>query len=112
MHANMHDIAGRLRANETNAETKLWAALRNRQLEGRKFRRQVPVAAFVVDFYCSEERLAIEVDGPIHDFQQEADLLRQQGIEALGIRMLRFTNDELKQNFDLVLQTIAMSFAK
>ena len=73
----MHGVARVLRRHETAAEALLWQAIRNRKLNGRKFRRQVPIGAFVVDFYCASERLVIELDGPIHEDQQEADQLRQ-----------------------------------
>src|SRR5262245_30150985 len=87
-------VARDLRQRSTSAEQILWDRLRNRQLSGAKFRRQQRIRAtvYVVDFCCVEANLVIELDGEIHDYQKEADLLRQQGIEALGYRFLRFSN--------------------
>ena len=67
----------------------LWAALRRKQLAGRKFRRQHPIGRFIVDFYCPGARLAVEVDGPIHTGQARADAERQSILEASGIRFVR-----------------------
>jgi len=106
----MHDIAGKLRKEHTPSEDILWKALRNRQLEGRKFRRQNPIGAFVVDFYCTDERLAVEVDGPIHETQQEADKLRQEMIESLGTRFVRVTAEQVEQNLPKVLNIIRAAF--
>ena len=90
------------------AEIILWQRLRNRQVEGYKFRRQYSIGRFVVDFYCSERRLAIEVDGESH-FVEGADLRdreRQGIIEDVGIRVLRFTNREVYENLEGVLYKI------
>jgi len=78
-----------LRNSSTASEGLLWAALRNRGLAGRKFGRQHPVGRFVLDFYCHEERLAVEVDGPVHELQRGADRERQRMLESVGIRSLR-----------------------
>ena len=74
---------------------------------GYKFRRQHTIDRFIVDFYCTEARLVIEVDGIIHDDQQEADQLRTEIIESLGLRVLRFTNGEVLQQTDGVVERIA-----
>lgn len=86
--------------------------IRNRQLEGRKFRRQHPVGRYVVDFYCAEERLGVELDGAIHDdpARRDADYRRQQEIEAQGIRMLRFENREVLEQPETVCAAIASCF--
>ena len=94
----MQQVARELRRNPTEAEDRLWQAIRKRQVLGKKFRRQMPIGAFVVDFYCSSERLALEVDGGVHDSQIEAGHLRQELIESLGIRFLRLTNDEVMRD--------------
>ena len=94
----MKEVARSLRKNPTEAEDRLWRAIRNEGIQGKKFRRQMPIGAFVVDFYCPSARLAIEVDGGIHDEQVEADRIRQELIESLGIRVLRLTNDEVMRN--------------
>ncbi len=107
----MQAIARELRKNPTVAEDKLWQAIRKRQLDGRKFRRQVAVGAFVLDFYCSSERLAVEVDGPIHDHQVEADKIRQELIESLGIRFVRLTNDDVENRLEAAIDKIRASFS-
>ena len=106
----MQLVARRLRKNPTSAEEQLWQALRKRQLGGRKFRRQVAIGAFVVDFFCASERLAVEVDGPIHDAQAEADRIRQELIESLGIRFVRLTNDHIEYDLPNALDKIRSAF--
>lgn len=97
-----------MRARATPTEDALWQRLRNRQLAGAKFRRQHPVDHFIVDFYCAEAALAIEVDGGIHNQTREADALRQAYLEGLGLRFLRFTNDEVLNEIERVLAIIAV----
>jgi adenine-specific DNA methylase/very-short-patch-repair endonuclease len=106
----MIEIARKLRRESTPSEDILWQALRNRQLEGRKFRRQQPVGAFVLDFYCADERLAVEVDGPIHSQQKEADAQRQQILESLGIRFVRVTAEQVETDLPAVLAAIRAAF--
>ena len=81
--------ARQMRKEPTRSESLLWSALRNRRLASHKFRRQHPVGRFILDFYCDEERLAVEVDGPVHETQRQADGERQQILESMGIRFLR-----------------------
>ena len=106
----MQLVARELRKHPTAAEDRLWQAIRKRHLEGRKFRRQVAIGAFVVDFYCASERLAVEVDGPIHDDQIEPDRIRQELIESLGIRFVRLTNDEVESNLRNALEKVRAAF--
>jgi very-short-patch-repair endonuclease len=106
----MVEVARALRKARTPSEEILWQALRNRQLDGRKFRRQQPIGAFVLDFFCPEERLAVEVDGPIHESQREADQMRQELIESLGIRVVRLTAAQVETNLPTVLSTIRAAF--
>lgn len=108
----MHVLAAELRQRGTKSEAQLWQALRNRRLDGRKFRRQVPIGAYVVDFYCPEERLVIEVDGSVHVGQEAADQLRQELMEALGLRFLRFGAGEIEGDLEAVLRKIRMMFDK
>jgi very-short-patch-repair endonuclease len=82
-------VARDFRKAPTPSEAILWRALRGKQLEGLKFRRQQPVGPFVVDFYCPQCRLVVEVDGPIHETQREADRSRQSLLEELGLRFVR-----------------------
>ncbi|MEM1279061.1 MAG: endonuclease domain-containing protein [Cyanobacteria bacterium P01_H01_bin.152] len=101
----------RLRQNATPAEQLVWQRLRDRQVENCKFRRQYSVDAFVLDFYCPELRLAIEIDGDSHISEEAVayDLARQRTIEALGIQFLRFTNREVYGQLDTVIEQIAQT---
>jgi very-short-patch-repair endonuclease len=103
--AVMVAIARTLRQCETPAEQILWEALRNRRLDGLKFRRQHPIAgtAYVADFLCYEHRLIIELDGDIHNFQQEQDSIRQANIEANDYIVLRFRNEQVTGALEQVL---------
>ena len=94
--------AKELRKDITAAETKLWAILRNRQLDNLKFRRQQPIGRFIVDFYCSEAKIVIEIDGDSHIRQEEYDNKRTQWLEDEGYRVIRFTNDEVFSNLENV----------
>lgn len=95
-----------LRTRETPAEVMLWDALRGRRLAGFKFRRQHPVGPFVVDFCCPDRRLAIEIDGAVHDTQREYDSEREDILQAAGYHILRFTNDTVHNDFLSVLEAI------
>ncbi|MGC4043516.1 MAG: endonuclease domain-containing protein [Armatimonas sp.] len=92
----------------TPAEATLWNALRNRQLDGLRFRRQHPVATFIFDFYCPALALVIELDGDYHKVasQQERDAERTAIQELKGYRVLRFRNEEVLTDLPVVLQTI------
>ncbi len=92
----------------SKAEVLLWRHLSRKQMLGYKFRRQHGVDQFVIDFYCPKLRLAVEIDGPSHAEQEavEYDKMRQSYIEGLGIRFLRFQNDEIYGDLEGVLQTI------
>lgn len=99
-----------MRNNTTEAEDELWRHIRRKQLEGLRFRRQHPVSNFILDFYCHEARLAIELDGPIHNNpdQKSYDEERNKVIESLGIRTLRFKNDEIFKKLNETLSIIGM----
>ncbi|MCX7854973.1 MAG: DUF559 domain-containing protein [Anaerolineae bacterium] len=97
--------AREMRKNPTFAEEVLWQRLRDEQL-GVKFRRQHCIGRFIVDFYAREPRLIVEVDGPIHEQQKEYDAWRQSILEEMGYRVLRFTNDEVLENVEGVIQVI------
>ena len=96
-----------MRREPTAAENKLWQKLRNSQLHGLKFRRQHAVERFIVDFYCAEARLVVEVDGSIHDYTTEEDVIRQHFLEGWGLRVVRFTNQQILETIDEVLEEIA-----
>ena len=99
-----------LRRNQTPAEATLWNSLRARQLQGRKFRRQVSIGPYIVDFYCAAETLAIEVDGEAHATAELYDAQRERYLAAQGIRTLRFTNADVRDHLDAVLTAITQSF--
>jgi len=100
--------AAELRKNMSYAEKVLWQQLRNRKLNNLKFRRQHPVDIFILDFYCHERRLAIEVDGGIHKSteQKEWDDNRTFVLNEFGIHVLRFTNEEVIDSVQEVLSVI------
>ncbi|HZY21515.1 MAG: endonuclease domain-containing protein [Microvirga sp.] len=100
------DTARRLRAEAPGPEEVLWKQLRNRRLDGWKFRRQTPIAGFIVDFCCWEARLSIELDGAQHAAQPLADAERRRAIEANGFLEIRFTNDEVRERLHWVLTEI------
>jgi len=95
-----------LRANSTDAERKLWARLRDRQLHGYKFVRQLPVGRFIADFACREADLVIELDGGQHA-ESEADIRRTAILKQHGYAVLRFWNGDVLTNIDGVLTVIA-----
>jgi len=102
----MTEIAREFRKEPTKSEAILWQALRGKKLDGIKFRRQQPVGYFVVDFYNSVYRLVVEIDGPIHDNQVEADRARQDILEALGLDVLRIKSEIIEKNLPVALSEI------
>jgi cyclase len=97
-----------LRYQMTEAEKMLWDELKDRKLNGLKFRRQHPVNRYIADFYCHEKKLIIEVDGGIHEHNStiEHDENRSAELERLGIRVVRFTNDQVLNNLKNVTDKI------
>jgi len=102
----MIEIAREFRKEPTTGEKILWNALRGKKLDGIKFRRQQPVGYFVVDFYSSAYQLVVEVDGPIHEFQKEADRARQEILEILGLVVLRIKSETVEKNPPMTLALI------
>ncbi len=100
-------LAREMRHEPTPEEDLLWQRLRNRKILGLKFRRQHTIDRFILDFYCSEASLAIEVEGIIHQYTQEQDAIRKEYLESVGLRVLRFSNEEVKTNLDDVVEKIA-----
>jgi very-short-patch-repair endonuclease len=98
--------ARRLRRDMTEVEKRLWYLLRRGQFEGVKFKRQVPIGPYIVDFACLSWRLIIELDGGQHDSQRKQDARRTAYLEAEGYRVIRFWNNEVLENLDYVLATI------
>jgi very-short-patch-repair endonuclease len=101
-----------LRVRQTSAEGILWEALRNRRLDGLKFRRQHPVGPFVLDFCCPERRLAIELDGAVHAAQLENDAEREAILATAGYRIVRFPNDAVQNDLSAVLAAIRATAAR
>jgi very-short-patch-repair endonuclease len=97
----IENAARQLRHRLTPAETKLWQALKNRQLGD-----QHPIGRFIVDFYCPACRLIIEIDGGIHQLQQEYDLARTDHLQEYGHTVMRFSNEVVENDLDSVLATI------
>lgn len=106
--ASTYKFARELRHAETDAEKKLWALLRNRKLKGRKFRRQHALADFILDFYCHECKLAVELDGNFHaaEDQQLYDVARTDLLNKYGITVIRFWNGEVENEPEKVLERI------
>jgi very-short-patch-repair endonuclease len=100
------DRARRLRREQTEAEAKLWEALRGGRLEGWKWRRQVPVGPFIVDLLCVEAALAVEVDGGVHAERAAEDARRDAVLRGRGQRVLRFWNAEVCGEFERVCWVI------
>lgn len=84
-----------------------WDRLRNRNWGDIKFRRQHPIRPYITDFFCAEVKLAIELDGHSHDTTGQADLAREEYLRERGIQIIRFTNDDVLQNLERVLEAIA-----
>ena len=105
----MHSLlanARLLRTNSTDAERRLWYYLRHRRLSGYQFRRQVPIARYIVDFVCLRARLVIEIDGGQHAERSLDDLERTLCLARSGFRVIRFWNDEVLQGTEAVLESI------
>jgi very-short-patch-repair endonuclease len=105
----LHLRAVKLRHDSTPSEQRLWQHLRNRQLHNLKFRRQHMMKPFILDFYCPEHSLAVEIDGSIHDLPatQIYDGTRQAKLEMQGIRFLRFSAERVMSDLEAVLREIA-----
>lgn len=98
--------ARRMRHESTDAEQKLWRAVRGRRFGGYKFKRQYPIGRYIVDFVCLEERLIIELDGGQHALHEEYDSERTAYLEAKSFRAIRYWNDVLLKHTDEVLEDI------
>lgn len=102
------DIARQLRKRSTISEKILWERLHRRQLDGLKFKRQHHIGRYIVDFFCNELRLILELEGGVHekDNQKEYDEVRFQELESRGFKILRIKNDEVIDNIENVLKKI------
>jgi len=101
------EVARENRKNQTQAEEKMWFnVLRNRQFAKYKFLRQKPLGNFIADFYCAELMLVIEIDGDSHSRQKEHDELRSEKLDTYGIKVIRYTNDDIISNIEGVYQDL------
>jgi very-short-patch-repair endonuclease len=104
--------AKELRANMTDAEQRLWYYLRACRFHGRKFRRQVPLGHYVVDFLCEEARIIVEIDGGQHAEGIERDARRTEWLEARGYAVIRFWNHDVLANTEGVLATLSPALSQ
>jgi very-short-patch-repair endonuclease len=104
-------VARDFRKVPTRGEALLWSALRGQQLDGVKFRRQQPIGPFVVDFFAPARRLVVEVDGRIHETQQELDQQRQELLESLGLRFLRIPTEEVERELQCAVAKVRKAVA-
>jgi len=95
-----------LRENMTEYESILWERLKGKQIDGFRFRRQHPIDFFIADFYCHQARLVVEIDGGIHEKKKEYDEGRTAEMEKFGIKVIRFSNDQIISNLDYVVSII------
>ena len=102
----IEQAARRLRKNMTPAEKRLWSVLRNKQLNGLRFRRQHPVGNFILDFYCPACKLVVEVDGEIHSDRLDYDNARTSKLAEHGYSVLRFSNKRIMNELPQVLAEI------
>ena len=100
------ELAKDLRNNMTRSEETMWSVLKMKQIGGYKFRCQHPVYRYILDFYCHQKRLAIEIDGKIHDSQQEYDRYRDEFLQSIEIRTLRIENKDVLNNIETVKEMI------
>ena len=113
-------VSRELRRNETYAEKLFWNVVRNRNFENRKFYRQYPFfyditgkeSFFIADFYCFEEKLIVELDGKYHRYNLEKDKHRTEILNFYGLKVLRFSNDDVLNNIDSVLTKIKDEFSE
>ena len=105
---NLKQYSRQLRENMTDAERQLWSKIRMKQLKGHQFYRQKPIGDYIVDFFCPRAKLVIEVDGSHHlvGGMIECDRIRDDYLNSLGLRVLRFTNADVITNIDGVVESI------
>ena len=105
---NLKQYSRQLRKNMTDAERRIWAKIRMKQLKGYQFYRQKPIGDYIVDFFCPRVKLVIEVDGSQHfsDETTEYDKIRSEYLSSLGLKVLRFTNTEVLTHIESVIESI------
>lgn len=109
---DIKDKARLLRKNSTDAEKRLWGWLRNRGLNGWKFRRQFPIGQYIVDFECHELKLIVEADGGQHAKRQLYDIRRTEYLQSKGYQIVRFWNNEVLGNLEGVLEALTLSLSQ
>ena len=104
----LKELARKLRQNMTLGEVLLWQQVKKKQVRGYDFDRQRPIDRYIVDFYCKDLKLAIEIDGSSHDSEEATrrDNVRQERLESLGVNFLRFTESEVRQQMPMVITSI------
>ncbi|MFA5248557.1 MAG: endonuclease domain-containing protein [Patescibacteria group bacterium] len=102
----LKQLAGNLRKNSTLSEVLLWRYLKGRKIQGYRFHRQKPIGNYIVDFFCPDLLLAIEIDGLTHGDKLKEDEIRQKELEKIGISFLRFTDSNVKNNCWAVVEEI------
>jgi very-short-patch-repair endonuclease len=110
----LYQYGRELRQSPTKAEKILWEYLRNRKLNGLKFRRQHPIDKYIADFYCHEKKLVVELDGAVHDEKMNVhyDKARTYELAESGIKVIRFRNNEVESNISFVLKEIRKATEK
>ena len=103
----LKEVAREFRKNPTEAEKHLWGRLRRRQVLGFRFRRQQVIGRYIVDFYCPEAKLAVEIDGGVHLRRKMYDESRENELRSRGIVVLRFRNEEVMSDVNRVVERIA-----
>ncbi|MBI3501644.1 MAG: endonuclease domain-containing protein [Bacteroidetes bacterium] len=104
--SNLKQLSRDLRNNSTLSEVLLWKQLKGRKIKGYQFMRQKPIKKYIVDFYCSKLKLAIEVDGSSHNEKAEEDLKRQNELEKLGITFLRLDDKSIKIQIHHIIRVV------
>jgi len=105
--SGIKEKAKALRKNPTPSEERLWKYLRNGQINNLNFRRQHPYGIYIIDFFCFKAKLAIEIDGQIHNYRKLYDRERTVFIEDSGVTVLRFKNEDIEKRIDWVITTIS-----
>jgi very-short-patch-repair endonuclease len=108
----LKQLARSLRKNSTLSEVLLWKQVKSGKIQGYDFHRQKPIGNYIIDFFCNELRLAIEIDGCSHGYKEIQDEVRQKELEKLGIRFLRFTDSNVKNNCWAVVEEIKIWIGK
>ena len=100
------ELARKMRNNLTPSEKIVWSEIKEKKINGHKFRKQHPVYRYILDFYCHEKKLAIEIDGDSHKERKDFDEYRDSYVRSIGIETLRFSNEEIQRNITYVIEVI------